>query len=180
MKRIVLIFTIVLILLSSFTACGKERQKMSINISPSNKKIAELVRKKYSTEDLNYIISFTGTIQELCSIYPAECVREIDNGYRISYLGNSNASVLVFDRSGNYLFGNLYHLALAKSDFDVLSKGSTLEDSMRIDPNGNYLFLYTGTNNIERQSYHCTTDGYFITIKYDDNYLILSVSAELI
>ena len=71
-------------------------------------------------------------------------------------------------------------LNFCKSDFDKLVKGQSLDEVRAIDPNGEYLFLYTGRNDAPKVSSHYTKDGYLITIEYDVSNVITSINEELI
>ena len=42
----------------------------------------------------------------------------------------------------------------------------SLRDVIDSDPNGVYLFLYTGRDDLPKVSNHFSTDGYFISISY--------------
>ena len=53
-------------------------------------------------------------------------------------------------------------------------------DVRGFDSCGDYFFLYSGRNDLERISYHYSKDGYLISIKYDTDNTILSVTEELI
>ena len=83
--------------------------------------------------------------------------------YRVSYLGDGSIAIFLFDGSGNRLLGSTYSTQLLKSDFDGLVKGQSLDEVRAIDPNGEYLFLYTGRNDTPKVSSHYTKDGYLIT-----------------
>ena len=100
--------------------------------------------------------------------------------YRVSYLGDESVVIFLFDGSGNRLFGSTYSTQLLKSDFDKLVKGQSLDKVRAIDPNGEYLFLYTGRNDTPKVSSHYTKDGYLITIEYDASNVITSINEKLI
>ena len=68
----------------------------------------------------------------------------------------------------------------SNADFDALEEGQSLESVQGIDPNGKYLFLYTGRNDVPRRSLHFTKEGYLITIEYNDSNVITSKKMELI
>ncbi len=55
-----------------------------------------------------------------------------------------------------------------------------LEEVRAIDPDGEYLFLYTGRNDVPKVSSHYTKDGYLITIEYDESNAVVSVEQELV
>ena len=171
------LFTILFFMLS---ACGKGESNLKIEISSPDKNLNELASKTYSKSQLLNIVQFEGTMDELNEQYPIECMREIGNTYRVSYLGDDCVAVIVFDNSKNKICGNVYNLFLTKADFNDLAVGQSLDSVKRLDPHGEYLFLYTGRNDTPKISTHYTKDGYLITVEYDDENIILSVTIDLI
>ena len=171
---------VIIILLFLFCSCAKGGSDLKIEISPSNKSLIDLASKIYGETELLEVAKFDGSLKELNIKYPIECLRKDDGIYRVSYLGGGNVAVLLFDSSGNRLLGSTYSTQLSKSDFDTLVKGQSLDDVRTIDPNGEYLFLYTGRNDIPKESSHYTKDGYLITIEYDASNVIISIDKELL
>lgn len=192
--RILKTFSIIiaLTLLCMLCSCAKEgsnqmgkiSQKEGIDqvveTSQSDKSLIELASRIYNESQLSEIVKFNGSISELNTQYPIECLRKNSGTYRVSYLGDTSIAVLLFDESGNKLLGNIYHVNLSKSDFSELLKGQLLEDVRAIDPNGEYLFLFTGRNDTPRVSSHYTKDGYLITVEYDASNRITDIIEELI
>lgn len=177
-KSFVLIsITILLFLLCS---CAKGGSDLKIEISPSDKSLIDLASKVYDESQLLELAKFNGSIDELNAQYPIECLREDNGTYRASYLGNGSIVVLLFDNYGNRYWGNIYNTNLLKADFEGLAKGQLLEEVRKIDPNGEFLFLYTGRNDIPKVSSHYTKDGYLITIEYDTSNNIISINEKLI
>lgn len=171
---------VTIMLLCLMSACVKEVNDLKISISPSDKALSELASTHYSRSQLMEIIQIDESIDNLNKKYPIECMRETGGNYRVSYLGESCVAVILFDKNGNRMLGNLYDTAQSKSDFSPLEKGSLLGDVQKIDPNGEYLFLYTGRNDIPKTSTHYTVDGYLITIEYDEVNVISGITEELI
>ena len=150
--------------------------------SSLNKTLIDLATKTYDDSELLEVTQFSGSIKELGFQYPIECLREDGGLYRVSYLGSENEhiAVLWFDNSGNKVLWRIHGTRLINSDFEELSKGDVLEDVRDIDPNGEYLFLYTGRNDTPRISYHYTKDGYLIAIEYDVSNSIININKTLI
>ena len=171
---------IVLFFFVLLTSCQEENVQVNMNMSPENENLVDLATVTYDFEELKNIESFTGSIEELNEDYPIYCIRKISFGYRVTYLGDESIAVLLFNDLGNRLLGNIYGIDLLKSDFDGLVKGKSLVEVRAIDPNGEYLFLYTGRNDIPKVSSHYTKDGYLITIEYDASNVIISINIELI
>ena len=161
-------------------SCTKGGNDLTIEIAPSNKTLVDLASKIYNETELSELMKFNGSLNELNIKYPIECLRKDNGMYRVSYLGDGRIAILLFDDSGNKVFANTYSSQLLKSDFDEMVKGRSLEDVMAIDPNGEYLFLYTGRNDTPKVSSHYTIDGYLITIEYDASNVIVSINEELI
>lgn len=178
--RILKQLLVAIIILFLFCSCTRGGINLAMELSPNDKNLKELSTKIYSESELLDIVALEGSIQELNKKYPIECVREISAGYRVSYIGETNLAVIIFDVSGQKMMGNIYKISKSKEYFDNLSNGNSLESVQRIDPNGNYLFLYSGRNDIPRQSIHYTSDGYMITIDYDEQNNISDISSEFI
>lgn len=172
-------FIILTILLLVTSACGKEDNKMNIEIS-SSQTIIELTTKLYSNSELLKIIDYDGSINELNKEYPIECIRKIGNNYRISYQGNDCFAIIFYNNLNDKISSDIYKTLLTKDDFEKLDIGQSLNNVQNLDPNGKYLFLFTGRNDTPRVSTHCTNDGYFITIEYSKDNIILNKTIDLV
>ena len=168
------------VMLLMICSCTKGGSDLNIEISPPDKSLVDLASKTYDETELLELMKFDGLLNELNVKYPIECLREDNGMYRVSYLGDESVVIFLFDGSGNKLFGRTYSTQLLKSDFDKLLKGQSLDEVRAIDPNGEYLFLYTGRNDTPKESLHYTKDGYLITIQYDASCSIISINEELI
>lgn len=176
------VYPFIFLVLSLFIlfACSEGDAKMEVEISPTNKNIIELSSQIYNKEQLMDIVAHEGSLKELSVQYPVECIRQIQGYYRIAYLGNDMVAILMFNQAGDRVLANTHILGSLKCDFSNLKVGNSLSDAQIIDPNGEYLFLYTGRNDIPRTSSHYTKDGYLITIEYDLSNTITSIREELI
>lgn len=170
----------IIVLLCMLCACDKGGKNMGIRISPSDKSLTDLTSVVYEQSQLLDIAESNSSIDELNALYPIECLREIGGVYRASYLGDGSIAVILFDNSGNKIMGDIHDALLLKSDYSCLAKGHSLDNVREIDPNGEYLFLYTGRNDTPRVSTHYTKDGWLITIEYDDLNRIINIETELI
>ena len=174
-------FIILSLLLVLLCSCAKGENDLKIEISSSNKSLIDLASKTYDESTLLKLVNFDGTINELNAQYPIECLRQYDGIYRASYLGDDCVAIFIFnDITSNEYFSKVYHLQLLKSNFDELVIGQTLDEVIEIDPNGEYLFLYSGRNDTPQVSTHYTKDGYLITIEYDTSNTIISINEDLI
>ena len=164
------------LLMCAAVSCGVK----GIEPSSPDSSLMDMATKTYTKAELSEIGQYQGTIKALDEKYPMECIRKIGDTYRVSYLGEESVAVLLFDRNGNRLFGDVYTTRLLKSDFSGLSVGGSLAEVKAIDPNGAYPFLHTGRNDVPKESSHYTKDGYVITVKYDDSHTIIHIREELL
>ena len=171
-----LLFAIVFTMFS----CIKGGSDLNVEISPEDKSLVDLASTIYDETVLSEIVKFNGSLNELNEEYPVECLREEDGIYRVSYLGEERIAVLQFDSSCKKLSGNVYSARLKINDFGNLVIGQSLAEVKTIDPNGVYLFLYTGRSDTPKVSSHYTKDGYFISIEYDASNIIISISKKMI
>lgn len=174
------ILIIVVIPLCFLCSCTKRGINLDITLSSTDKNVTDLSSEIYEESQLLEIEKFDGSIDELGAKYPIECIREIDDSYRVVYLGVDKVAVLWFDNSGKKIMGKVYSSKLSNNDFNDLKEGMSVQDVQNVDPNGEYLFLYTGRNDTPRVSYHCTKDGYLISIEYDESNTITSIQKELL
>ena len=170
----------VIVLMTLICSCSKGGNNLKIETSPSEKSLVDLASEIYDEAQLLQLAKFNGSMNELNTEHPIECLREDNGTYRVSYLGDGSVAVLLFDSSGDKLFGKTYSAQLLKADFDRLVKGQSLDEVRTIDPDGEYLFLYTGRNDTPKVSSHYTKDGYLITIEYDVSNVIISINEKLI
>lgn len=180
-KKFFLFMTVVMAVLL-FQSCSYARGEnhLKIEISPLDKNIADLVSPINDAKQLQEIANDYGTLGKLNAKYRIECIREDNGMYRVSYLGEDGVAVIWYGETGERLWGNVYKTQLLKNDFDGIKKGQTLDDVRMVDPNGEYLFLYAGRNDLPRKSVHYTKDGYCISIWYDNSNIISSMIEELL
>ena len=161
-------------------SCKSKEVKMKLKITPPDKNICEIIKEPKSDEELRNILDFNGTLEELNKKHPIHCIRENDAYFRLSYRGKNKIAILLFDKNGEKIYSNIYNATLLKDDFKTLKKGSTLDAVQDIDPKGAYTFLYTGRNDIPRESYHYTKDGFVLIVEYNASNIITKLHEELI
>ncbi len=93
----------------------------------------------------------------------------------IAFFGETRLLVCYYDVDGVFL-GSLKKLYSIESvKFDSITVGSSLQDVIALDPNGSYLFLYTGRNDLPKVSMHYTLDKQEVVITYDENNVVQEV-----
>lgn len=152
----------------------------SIAMDPQSN-LTEIATVKYSETELQEIAAYRNAFFGLYRQFPIESMKKVQTGYRVSYLGEHSVVLLMIDSAASeILYGWVYRTDRMKSDFDALEIGQSLGDVRELDPNGQYLFLYSGRNESPRVSTHCTKDGYLFSIEYDDSGNIICINEELI
>lgn len=156
----------------------KEEESNSTTEEPEPEKtFFELVTKIYDKSELLEIAKFEGTIEELNSIYPIECLYETNYGRVAIYLGKDNWILTVPIELDNIAWWReyinpLFQLELLKSDFDKMQIGQTDDGISSLDINGDFsMFRPNVEPSRPRQSYHYTKDGYIISVEYRLQYI---------
>ena len=93
---------------------------------------------------------------------------KFDNDQQILFIKLKDRIVSIYiDVEGNSSFPiettPLYQLV----EYQALAVNGALSDMLKFDPEGQYLFLFAGRNDLPRVSQHFTSDGYYLVIKYD-------------
>lgn len=126
----------------------------------------------YSDEQLSEIAKLSGSMNDITDSYKTNYKTKVDVGYRVIYRGETKILMLIFDESENKVSSSFHDMTLNKDAFNMICVGSALSEVRAIDPQGDYLFIYAGSNDIPRVSMHYTMDGFVITITYDKNNMI--------
>ena len=134
----------------------------------------------YTDEEISKITDFAGSLEELTSHYITNYLHENKLGHCVIYRGETKIAILFFDTEGEKITSYVQTPVVSKEAFSSLSVGNTLEEVRTIDPGGDYPFLYAGRNDVPAISMHYTTDGYCITIEYDEYHVIESIKIESI
>lgn len=142
--------------------------------------ITELITIRYSNEQLEKIKAFDGNIDELNVKYPIQCLRKIDDNYNVLFLSEDKILLVVYNEDGVRLFCYIYNLSKEAAAFEYINIGDPIEKVQKIDPFGEFLFLYAGRNDIPHNSTHYTNDGFFIQISYDENNVVTSIEKYMI
>lgn len=174
--RWIIFVVLFLFLIVLLCACSQENE-INIKCSPNNFNILELTTRIYSLEELTTIANLDGDIYEFESIYPIECIRNINSIFRVAYRGERNIAIIYFDETGKKTLGRIYSISCPKSSFDNIM-GLSLNEIMELDSLGDYLFLYTGR--YEPTSFHYTSDGYLISVTYSDSHTVIDVQVNFI
>jgi hypothetical protein len=177
-KRITAI-AIFLFVVCQLVGCVFHNKEENVN-NEQIQNITELIEHIYSDAELTDIWRFKGSLSELNQKYPVECLRVTETMKSVVYLSEHNIVFVYFDRNGNQsAISNKYGLKHTSAEFMTLQIGDTLTDVMEFDPDGSYLFLYTGVKS-PRGSTHCTKDGYLVLISYDEHSIITSIDIHMI
>ena len=160
--------------------CGRKHADLDVEIFPVEQNIMDGCEQRYNEEQLDEIVQFGGRLDELLENYPMACVRRIDSGYRTAYLGEASVAVLIFDDCGVCLFASVHKTSKMRSDFESIAPGQFVDDVRNFDPDGQFLFLYTGRNDSPKESAHYTKDGYMVIIRYNASHIVENVTFELI
>ena len=188
MKRILIVSLLVLTLAgctaSPETPVNEETIQDAPNIawetSPMDANVNSLITTAYSESDLQKICEFEGNIHAYNEAYPIVCIRGFPETYRAAYIGESCVAVIWFDGAGQKLLARMFEQNHPVSDYLEIESAEDLETVRNLYPEGDYLFLFMGRNDVPRTSVHYTTDGYIVYISYDSENKVEEISTELI
>ena len=175
-KMFILLMAIVILLCSCSNSTINNNESSHNTTQPTD----NIVMKecKYTDDQLNSIINFSGNLNELLDSFHPDYNQNIENGFRTVYYGKKHVAIVLFDLNGNKTFSHKYSCDFPKESYEHLQIGNSIDMVRSIDPNGEYLFLFTGRNDIPKKSTHCTSDGYYYTITYDENNMITDIFSE--
>jgi len=142
--------------------------------------IEDIVSQIYSQASIKAIGDFEGTNDELFAKYPIECQRDTAFGYRVMYLGSGEAAMVVVNNNMGTRYTYTMLLSGTRAEFETLKAGDPLSAVQALDKNGNYAFGSAGWDIAENLSWHATTDGYLVFIRYNDDFTIATVQVELL
>ncbi len=142
--------------------------------------ITELLTRIYTDDELTAITQFKGTLSELGQKYPIEFLRESNLGQYVVYRSESDLVIVGFELDGSQqALPFRGHMAHSSEEFRTIQVGDTLDEVRAFDPDGIYLWLYTGVQ-LPPVSTHCTTDGYFVSIEYSDENIVTKIEIHMI
>ena len=174
MRIIFCIFITVLV--CSFSCCNSIQNERLVSNVNNNQSIVS--NTLYTDSDLEHIIQFKGSYAELDKIYPIEYEHISMGVQRVVYYGQSSIAIVMFTSDQICISGRLVQNLKPKSVFNQLEIGRSLETVRAIDRDGEFLFLYTGRNDLPRISTHYTSDGYVITVAYTDDNIIEGIQVD--
>lgn len=143
----------------------------------------DIVKSTISFEQLKAVTASTPTIEEFNKAIPLECLREYDIMYRAPIKTEKGWVLVVFDKDRKFVNMKEIHWSkkLDKSDFmEQLKVGLNLAEVQKLDPDGDYTFLYVSWTDYPQKSYHYSADGFEIIISYGNDNCITDISSFLV
>ena len=147
--------------------------------------LAFYLLEQFPHAQLQTIADDSGAMEDYRARYTPNCVRELEDGaFRMTFPGDNEIAVVLFDASGEKTHGWVYHLSAESAKLEDLKIGDSLDLVMAADPDGSYPFLYAGRDDFPKASEHYCKDGRLITIHYSmsssGEYVISSILKEWI
>lgn len=175
-KKSIVYLLLITVIVCPLSSC-KSKDGNMVETSPIDRPLTELDDRIYTDEELDSIINYSAPLKELIAEFSAKCIRLDSNSmYRISFRGVDHVAVMQYDKEGRFVSGTKHKLSVSKNELDI-QIGKSLESVMAKDPDGEYLFLYTGRNN-QRYSSHYTMDGYLIIIEWSNENTVETIHIE--
>ena len=173
----ILRFVLLLIISTSLCSCSLN-EKAGIQVSSDRLNMIDLCSQQYSYDELVTIAHYEGDLFQYDATYPIECIRQQGSVFRVVYPGKTHIAIIYFHQDGTKSLGRVFQLSPYLCEFDD-ALGKTLSDIMKLDPVGDYTFLYTGQNE-SQVSNHYTLDGYKVVLSYDAETTVTDIHVEAI
>lgn len=128
----------------------------------------------YTNEQLQEIADYDGTREEIMDQYDGGCFSQGAIQNILTYTNEDCSSVLALflRKSGQKEFGIIFNPLHPKATYEALEVGTSKDTIKKLDPTGGYQDnLPSGKS----YSYHFTTDGFYISIEYDNNGLLCNM-----
>lgn len=184
-NSMLLLLCAVLALSTLLTGCNANEPHFPVPLSDMTRSALELNTDGYTDAQLSEIYRFMcddGTVKSLNDKYAIRCLRKDDDGCRVIYWGQKKVLVLRFDNNGEWIqtdkLHSLYRLVGSRANFDQLSVGDPVIKVQQADYACFFPFLADKSSE-ELETNHYTEDGYHVTVLYDADFNITSVTYEL-
>lgn len=133
----------------------------------------------YTDKQLDDVVNCKANAADFFEIYPTPYVREYKNATRFVYYADTLVADINFDLEGERikLLFEVFNMSRPRGDFESIKAGTSLDEIMVFDPNGDYSALDTSVMQFWHST-HYTSDKYVVWIYYDGNYLVNNVEVE--
>ena len=169
MKRLIFI-AIVIVATLCFNSCTQEKGD-TMNILESNISSLDLIKNEYKFSSVTAFLNRNPDINRLNHKYKVNFYKRFSNLY-YTVIGTEQGPIIVYF-DADMQFNNWEKIAFSEdSDYESLKRinqDASLDDVMRLDPNGKYPFLYSGWSDYPKFSCHIFKNGTVCLIRYDSS-----------
>lgn len=184
-KPILLLLCAVIALASVLVGCDHKEKNFPVALSDTTRSALELNTDMRKDSDLETIYDFAAegaSVKKLNDKYEIRCLRKDGDAYRVIYWGNKSVLVLRYDADGKWIrtdkLHSLYTLTDSRGKFDKLQPGDDVTKVQQADPSCYFPFLVDKSSD-DLRTEHYTEDGYYTEITYDKDFIIVSVTSEI-
>lgn len=177
-----LCFLLILALTISLCACHSiEDSKKYISISESQNSLHYIV-SSHNYEELHNAIVSQPSIDELHKSISIDFVKITASGYETVFQTEKGFILVGFDSNRVYSYTKEIHFSqgVSEASFANITQGMPLSEIHKIDPHGDYSFLYASVSGIPAISHHYFESGTHYTIYYDDKFCVTNIDKTLI
>lgn len=175
MKKVTL-FAIVTIFVLCFSSCTDKKGE-AMNIIKSDIPIMDLVTNEYKYSSVTSFLNKDPNVNELNSKFKNNFYKYFLDMYYTVIKTDEGMLIVYFDT--NMRLEGWSKISFSENStyesLKSLSKNISLYDVLKLDPNGNYPFIYSGWSGYPRMSYHFFKNGTVYLIQYDSLDKVISI-----
>lgn len=176
------IHLLVLFLCTILCACSASGEVLHVVKIDESENSLQFVSPEVDSEILFKLLSMRPSIDELNSAIPLSFIKTTETGYTTIFQTEKGMVLVSFDAQQVYSHAQILRIAqgISEKEMDNIAIGSHLEDVMLIDPDGEYLFLYTSSSDVPLISQHLLENGVQYTFFYDEEFHIISIKRSIL
>ncbi len=159
-----------------------QEQEAALPICSTVDKCIDYVKQTIPYDELSELLESKPTLEELNARIPLEFVRKLETSYKAVVKTDQGWVQVFFEQDGTFFdsveMGELK--GVLKDDLLRIPIGVSVKQVQKIDPDGDYDFMFTSWSGYPQTSHHYTSDGYAFSIDYNDAYEVVGISYCLI
>ena len=122
------------------------------------------------------------SLSALCQLVELDFIKETKYSYTTLFHTEKGYVQFEFSKDGSFIFTQhvTFSENVTQEDMDKICLGMSLDAVEKIDPQGQYIFRYTGSNAPPYISEHYLTSGIYYVIVYDENYNVINIGKSVL
>lgn len=122
------------------------------------------------------------SLSALCQLVELDFIKETQFSYTTLFETEKGYVQFAFSKDGSHILTKhiIFSENVTQEDMDKICPGMSLDEVEKIDPQGQYIFRYMGSNAPPYISEHYLTSGIYYIIVYDENYNVINIGKSVL